>query len=820
MAPPAAAAASEPGSSSSGAVQLLLRNLDSHTTVIRAQRDDTLDSVLHRLWKGIAHRGDLHITYAGRELPRGATVGELGLPRDATLHVSSRLRSTPYPDAWRLASEIAAAAAATARGGGRAPREKKEEVTLLDNLVRSFLDLAQAAHEKDSPGGAVPVGDHLDIFLRSGAPVLLAQRYLSDHQPPRRAEAERAMRCFLSADPVVKVWTAPVLMELCRCIAAGERRHDQGDTLYFDLRCVLASVLSHPDWTPAWWLGAPPKRVAEEVDRLAGETARALVEEIAGAYGGHATAVPAACRNLAGLSVEVEFRIFWSVLRKMVLELDSDSDTKHLPWRMGLSETLVSLLRSVDECMARFEATLPRPPPTWTASLHAVWAVLAELDAWSQQDAWWVLRRALRATVAEHATAATALVMSAGRELRLNGGWIARHRDILPFEARRYLAMAMLPELVAGVDAPPPFEMLIDRSRLLPDSFGYVANATPRELCAELDVAFKDEEAAGPGVLREWFCLVCQALFSRDVVLFSACPRDRRRFFVNPTSVVDPRHLEYFEFAGRIFALALMHKIHVGVFFDRTLFLRLAGRPISLDDIADADPDLYNSCQKILEMDPSLVDSNVLGLTFVREVEVVGSRTITELFQGGKDVVVTSENRGHYISLLIQDRFVNSTRYQLNHFIAGFSSLFDRGKLWTKFFESLDAADFDRMLGGNSNDTIDVKEWRAYTDYHGYKENDRQIKWFWEAVENMTVEEQRRLLFFWTSVKYLPSDGFSGLDCSKLFIYRVSSSRDHLPTSQTCFYHLNLPAYSSSSMMHSRLQRIVQEHVSSGFGAA
>jgi len=83
----------------------------------------------------------------------------------------------------------------------------------------------------------------------------------------------------------------------------------------------------------------------------------------------------------------------------------------------------------------------------------------------------------------------------------------------------------------------------------------------------------------------------------------------------------------------------------------------------------------------------------------------------------------------------------------------------------------------------------------------------------------MTVEQQRMLLFFWTSVKYLPSDGFLGLGF-RLYLSRASSSCDHLPTSQTCFYHLNLPAYTSSSMMQSKLQVIVQEHVSSGFGAS
>ena len=192
-------------------------------------------------------------------------------------------------------------------------------------------------------------------------------------------------------------------------------------------------------------------------------------------------------------------------------------------------------------------------------------------------------------------------------------------------------------------------------------------------------------------------------------------------------------------FAGRMIALALMHRIHVGVFFDRTLFLRLTGRSLILDDIADTDPSLHKSCKQILEMDPSLVDSNVLGLTFVREVEVLGSRTTRELIPGGKDVAVTSQNRQSYISLLIQDRFINSIRLQLTYFIIGFSSFFERGELWVKFFESLDATDFDRMLGGDGNDAIDVKEWRAYTDYRGYKQKDRQIKWFWKVCPTLQL---------------------------------------------------------------------------------
>jgi E3 ubiquitin-protein ligase NEDD4 len=50
----------------------------------------------------------------------------------------------------------------------------------------------------------------------------------------------------------------------------------------------------------------------------------------------------------------------------------------------------------------------------------------------------------------------------------------------------------------------------------------------------------------------------------------------------------------------------------------------------------------------------------------------------------------------------------------------------------TAFFESLNVEDFDEMLGG-SKDSIDVKQWRVHTQYRGYKENDRQINWFWKV---------------------------------------------------------------------------------------
>lgn len=198
------------------------------------------------------------------------------------------------------------------------------------------------------------------------------------------------------------------------------------------------------------------------------------------------------------------------------------------------------------------------------------------------------------------------------------------------------------------------------------------------------------------------------------------------QFVLFVASKVDPLHLEYFNFSGGVIALALMHKVQVGIVFDRVFFLQLAGMHVSLEEIRDADPCLYNSCKQILEMDGEFIDSDALGLTFVREIEELGSRRVVELCPGGKNMVVNSRNREDYVNLLIQHRFVTSTSGQVSHFAQGFADILLKNDHQKLFFKSLELEDLDCMLHG-SESAICVEDWKVHTEYHGYKETDPQI---------------------------------------------------------------------------------------------
>ncbi|KAL3357195.1 hypothetical protein AABB24_017734 [Solanum stoloniferum] len=393
-------------------------------------------------------------------------------------------------------------------------------------------------------------------------------------------------------------------------------------------------------------------------------------------------------------------------------------------------------------------------------------------------------------------------------------GWLFEHKEVMSFEVRRHLAIMMLPEVGDGGGL---YCMFIDRSRLLENSFEYIGNATPKNLQGCLFIKFKHEEATGPGVLREWFLLVCQAMFNPQNALFVACPNDRRRFFPNSASKVNPLHLNYFCFSGRMIALTLMHKVQIGVVFDRTFFLQLAGKDITLEDVRDADPPFYKSCKEILEMDPEMVDGDNLGLRFICDIESMGSRKGIELCPNGKDTIVDSKNREKYINLLIKHYFVTSVAEQVACFAKGFADITTTSR-HQPFFRCLNLEDLDLMLDGSGND-ISVEDWKAHTDYSGYKKSDRQISWFWKIVECMSVEQRNALLFFWTSIKFLPPNGFAGLS-SRLYIHKSSTPYDHLPTSQTCFNCLRFPPYKSKSIMQDRLHIITQEHIGCSFGTS
>ncbi|KAL4398238.1 hypothetical protein HN51_002849 [Arachis hypogaea] len=780
---------------------------EGNTMVMHAFPEDSVKSIHQRIQhiKGIPIH-EQRLIYMGKQLQFEQTLAECSIQNDASLQLVGRMRSTEHPQAWQVMNDMISVVYRMCRG-----ESLPNALKTVKGLIDSYLNMTP--RDSDSALG------YFQIFMSCSAPAVLVMLYLSPFTGNKDC-ADSSVRHFVNScrstlSEELHSQFALVVLEFCKLL----RRLHCDDPLYMFCRSTLGSLLE----TDCVCCGTTEEDVkglilVQDIFPFVRELANSLLSDLdlsleSPTYAGH---LYSDVRDLRAFLVPLRSGI--SVQQSlMVSATDEERHTDAMLTEEieNLHFLYIELLSKMDECLKKVDSSLADQEITEWDTPYNAWSqylsILKELHQISklydgaEEELWNVLTR-------QRSAVCQLIVRYAKRNDEHH--WILERKCVTNFESRRHLALLMLPEVKDDYEE--LHEMLIDRSQLLAESFEYIGRVEPESLRGGLFMEFKNEEATGPGVLREWFFLVCQEIFNPQNALFVACPNDKRRFFPNPASKVDPLHLEYFRFSGRVIALALMHRVHVGVVLDRVFFQQLAGNEITLEDIRDADPHLYSSYKQILEMDPGFIDSDSLGLTFVREVEELGHREVVELCPGGKNIVVHSKNRENYVDLLIQDHFVTSISEQVSQFAKGFGDILSNSSLESSFFQSLDLKDLDWMLHG-SEDIISVEDWKAHTEYQGYEETDPQISWFWEILGRMTGEKRRVLLFFWTSVKYLPVEGFPGL-ASSLSIYRSPEHEDHLPTSHTCFYRLCLPAYSSRAIMQDRLKVLTQDHIGCSFG--
>ncbi|KAI3456542.1 hypothetical protein Pfo_013205 [Paulownia fortunei] len=789
-------------------LQFFVRILSNHTLVLQADAADTIKSIHEKIQSitGIPII-EQRLIYRGKQLQWEQTLAECKVQNDAGLHLVGRMRSTEHPQAWQLINDVVSLIFYLYKNNPLPPPllAVPPPKTVKSMLVE-FLSMTPRTDSDQASG-------HLQIFSASSAPAALVMLYMSSHKPNREA-ADDAIRQFITSSKTILPkhtyqQCVPIVLEFCRLL---NRAAGIDDPLYALCRSSLGTMVEYIE-------------IGEKKGLIGLRDIFPFVSELAAKLS-HDLVLSTESTSFMGPSSDDvgDFSAFVVPVRN---EIKGDVGFCG-PIRVPLSEELcrlplcyadeiitlhgifVDLLNKLEKCLVKIEEYVDSVMKQHGETCQYL-AILKELNSISKlyygcEEVFWE-------TMKRRKVALCYLIVRYAKRSD-DHKWILECKEVTNFEARRHLAMMMLPEVKDEYEE--LHEMLIDRSHLLAESFEYIARADAESLRAGLFMEFKNEEATGPGVLREWFFLVCQAIFNPQNALFVACPNDRRRFFPNPASKVDPLHLEYFSFSGKVIALALMHKVQVGIVFDRVFFSQLAGHTITLEDIRDADPYLYSSCKQILDMDSEAIDQDALGLTFVHEIEELGTRKVVELCPGGRSMVVNSKNRRQYVDSLIQHRFVIAIAEQVAHFAQGFADIMSCRRLQRSFFQCLDPEDLDLMLHG-SESAISVDDWKAHTEYHGFKETDAQISWFWKIVGHMTTEQKKVLLFFWTSIKYLPVEGFSGL-ASRLYIYKTSESFDRLPSSHTCFYRLCFPAYPTITVMRDRLRIITQEHVGCSFG--
>lgn len=349
----------------------------------------------------------------------------------------------------------------------------------------------------------------------------------------------------------------------------------------------------------------------------------------------------------------------------------------------------------------------------------------------------------------------------------------------------------------------------VRRTHIFEDSYQEIMRQTPEDLKKRLMIKFEGEEGLDyGGVSREFFFLLSHDMFNPFYCLFEYSSHDNYTLQINPNSAVNPEHLNYFKFIGRVVGLGVFHRRFLDAFFVGALYKMMLRKNVVLQDMEGVDAEFYRSLKWILDNDIT----DILELTFSAEYESFGEIITDDLKPNGRNIEVTEENKQEYVELITEWKIFRRVEKQFRAFVDGFNELIPQD-LVTVF----DERELELLIGGLAD--IDVEDWKKHTDYRGYQESDEVVQWFWKCITEWDSEQKARLLQFTTGTSRIPVNGFKdlqGSDGPRRFTIEKAGEMGQLPKSHTCFNRVDLPPYKDYESLRQKLTLAVEETV--GFG--
>uniref|UniRef100_A0A8C9VNY9 E3 ubiquitin-protein ligase SMURF1 n=1 Tax=Scleropages formosus TaxID=113540 RepID=A0A8C9VNY9_SCLFO len=346
----------------------------------------------------------------------------------------------------------------------------------------------------------------------------------------------------------------------------------------------------------------------------------------------------------------------------------------------------------------------------------------------------------------------------------------------------------------------------VSREEIFEESYRQVMKMRPKDLWKRLMVKFRGEEGLDyGGVAREWLYLLSHEMLNPYYGLFQYSRDDIYTLQINPDSAVNPEHLSYFHFVGRIMGVAVFHGHYIDGGFTLPFYKQLLGKPITLDDMESVDPDLHNSLVWILDNDIT----GVLDHTFCVEHSAYGQIVQHELKPNGKSIPVTEDNKKEYVRLYVNWRFLRGIEAQFLALQKGFNEVIPHHLL-----KAFDEKELELIVCGLGK--IDVSDWKANTRLKHCTPDSNVVRWFWRAVESYDEERRARLLQFVTGSSRVPLQGFKALQAGaagpRLFtIHQIDANTNNLPKAHTCFNRIDIPPYESYEKLYDKLLTAIEE---------
>ncbi len=189
---------------------------------------------------------------------------------------------------------------------------------------------------------------------------------------------------------------------------------------------------------------------------------------------------------------------------------------------------------------------------------------------------------------------------------------LVNNPKVLDFDNKRNYFNQQLHRRTGPREHHTTLQLNVRRPHVFEDSYQYLHRKTGDQIkYGKLNVRFYNEEGVDAGgVTREWFQILARQMFNPDYALFQPCAGDKLTYQPNRASAINPEHLLFFKFVGRIIGKAIYDGRLLDAYFARSLYRQILGKPVDYRDVEWVDPEYYNSLCWILENDPTPLEMN------------------------------------------------------------------------------------------------------------------------------------------------------------------------------------------------------------------
>ncbi|XP_054587942.1 probable E3 ubiquitin-protein ligase HERC1 isoform X4 [Nothobranchius furzeri] len=310
------------------------------------------------------------------------------------------------------------------------------------------------------------------------------------------------------------------------------------------------------------------------------------------------------------------------------------------------------------------------------------------------------------------------------------------------------------------------------------DDAGGVFDDTITEMCQELETGVVDLLIPSPNATAE-------VGYNRD------------RFLFSPSACLD-EHMLQFKFLGILMGVAIRTKKPLDLHLAPLVWKQLCCIPLQLEDLEEVDLLYVQTLKSILHIE----DSGITEDNFHEMIPLdsfVGQSAdgkMVPIIPGGNSIPLTFSNRKEYVERAIEYRL-----HEIDRQVAAVRE----GMSWivpVPLLSLLTAKQLEQMVCGMPEICCNVL--KKVVRYREVDEQHSLVQWFWQTLEEFSNEERVLFLRFVSGRSRLPANT---ADISQRFqIMKVDRPYDSLPTSQTCFFQLRLPPYSTQAVMAERLR--------------